>query len=122
VVGLVPPTALPGGRAPASSVALVSEWLCIIRPPRATFMEDSSPEEDEIMGAHFEYLKGLLEEGTLILAGPSLEPPFGIIVFEAETEEEARRLIADDPSVKAGLQTPELHAFRASLLRRRDQA
>jgi uncharacterized protein YciI len=49
----------------------VSEWLCIIRPPRATFMEDATPEELEIMGEHFEYLKSLLEAGKLILAGPS---------------------------------------------------
>jgi uncharacterized protein len=82
-------------------------------------MEDSTPEEDEVMGAHFQYLKRLLEEGKLILAGPSLDPPFGIIVFEAESEEEARRLIADDPSVAAGVQTPELHPYRASLLRER---
>jgi uncharacterized protein YciI len=97
----------------------MSEWLCISRPPRPTFLEDSTPEEDAVMGAHFEYLKGLLDEGKLILAGPSLEPPFGVIVFEAETEDEARRLIDSDPSVSAGLQTPELHPFRASLLRGR---
>jgi uncharacterized protein YciI len=95
----------------------MGEWLCIIRPPRPTFMEDSTPEEDDVMGAHFEYLKGLLEAGRLILAGPSLEPPFGVIVFEAESEEEARRLIDADPSVASGLQTPELHPFRASLTR-----
>jgi uncharacterized protein len=97
----------------------MSEWLCIIRPPRPTFMDDSTPEEDAVMSAHFEYLKGLLEEDKLILAGPSLEPPFGVIVFEAESEEEARRLIAADPSVSAGVQSPELHPFRASLLRGR---
>jgi hypothetical protein len=44
-------------------------------------------------------------------AGPSLDPPFGIIVFEAATEEEARRLIDADPSVASGLKTPELHPF-----------
>jgi uncharacterized protein YciI len=97
----------------------VTEWLCIIRPPRTTFVEDMSPEEQEIMQKHFEYLKSLLEEGKLILAGPSLDPPFGIIVLEAESEEEARRLIEADPSVAAGVQTPELHPFRASLLRGR---
>lgn len=95
----------------------MSEWLCIIRPPRATFLEDSTPEEDEVMRAHFQYLEGLLEDGRLILAGPSLQPPFGIIVFEAEDEEEARRLIAADPSVASGIQRPELHPFRASLTR-----
>jgi uncharacterized protein len=95
----------------------MGDWLCIIRPPRPTFMKDSTPEENEVMRRHFEYLEGLLEDGTLILAGPSLDPPFGIIVFQAETEEDARRLIAADPSVAAGLQTPELHPFRASLTR-----
>jgi uncharacterized protein YciI len=95
----------------------MSDWLCIIRPPRPTFMDDSTPEEDEVMGRHFEYLEGLLESGRLILAGPSLDPPFGVIVFEAEDEAEARRLIEADPSVAAGLQTPELHPFRASLKR-----
>jgi uncharacterized protein len=99
----------------------MSEWLCIIRPPRATFMEDSTPEEDALMSAHFEYLKRLLDEGKLILAGPSLGPVFGVIVLEAESEEEARRLIDADPSVAAGLQTPELSPFRASLLRGREQ-
>jgi uncharacterized protein YciI len=98
----------------------VSEWLCIIRPPRTTFVEEMSLEEQEIMEKHFEYLKSLLEAGKLILAGPSLDPPFGVIVLEAETEEEARRLIAADPSVAAGVQTPELHPFRASLLRGRE--
>jgi uncharacterized protein len=98
----------------------VSEWLCVIRPPRVTFMEDATPEEQEIMREHFEYLKSLLEAGKLILAGPSLEPPFGIIVLEAESEDEARRLVAADPSVAAGIQMPELHPFRASLLRGRE--
>jgi uncharacterized protein YciI len=98
----------------------LSDWLCVIRPPRASFMEDATPEEGEIMREHFAYLKGLLDAGKLILAGPSLEPPFGIIVFEAESEDEAHRLIAADPSVAAGLQTPELHPFRASLVRGRE--
>jgi uncharacterized protein YciI len=84
-------------------------------------MEDSTPEEDALMSAHFEYLKRLLDEGRLILAGPSLDPVFGVIVLEAESEEEARRLIDADPSVAAGLQTPELSPFRASLLRGREQ-
>jgi uncharacterized protein len=98
----------------------VGQWLCVIRPPRATFMDDASPAEEQVMHDHFAYLKGLLDAGTLILAGPSLDPPFGIIVFEAESEDEARRLIEADPSVAAGVQTPELHPFRASLLRGRD--
>lgn len=72
------------------------------------------------MEDHFAYLKSLLEAGKLILAGPSLDPPFGIIVLEAENEDEARRLVEADPSVAARVQTPELYPFRASLLRGRE--
>ena len=97
----------------------MAEWLYVIRPPRPTFMDDASPEENEVMERHFEYLKRLLEEGRLILAGPSLDPPFGLVIFEAATEGDARRVMEDDPSVAAGVQFAELHPFRASLLRGR---
>jgi uncharacterized protein len=80
-------------------------------------MDDSTPEEDAVMSDHFAYLKGLLDEGTLILAGPSLDPVFGLIIFEADDEDAARRVLAGDPSIASGLQTAELHPFRASLTR-----
>ena len=83
-------------------------------------MQDATEDESAVMRDHFAYLKGLLDAGKLVLAGPSLDPPFGIIVFEADSEEEARQIVAGDPSVAAGLQTPELHPFRTSLLRGRD--
>ena len=97
----------------------MAEWLYVIRPPRPTFMDDASAEENEVMERHFVYLKGLLEEGRLILAGPSLDPPFGLVIFEASTADEARRVMEGDPSVAAGVQSAELHPFRASLLRAR---
>ncbi|HET6173741.1 MAG TPA: YciI family protein [Gaiellales bacterium] len=98
----------------------MSDWLCIIRPPRPTFIGDMSEEERTVMGEHFAYLQGLLRQGRLLLAGPSLDPPFGIVVFVAESEEEAWALVRADPSVRAGVQTPELHPFRTSLLAGRD--
>ena len=94
----------------------MSEWLCIIRPPRPTFMDDASAEEERVMEKHFAYLQELLRDGKLLLAGPSLDPVFGLIVLVAETEEEAWELVRSDPSVRAGVQTPELHPFRASLV------
>jgi uncharacterized protein YciI len=83
-------------------------------------MDDASPEEGQVMDEHFAYLRQLLSEGKLLLAGPSLDPVFGVIVLVAETEDEAWELIRADPSVRAGVQTPELHPFRASLVAGRD--
>ena len=54
------------------------------------------------------------------LAGPALSRLFGVVVIEAEDEDEARRIAASDPAVSSGLQTVELSPFRLSLLRGRD--
>ena len=46
-----------------------SQWLGIVRPNRATFLQDITEDEKQTVGRHFEYLQKLLAEGTLILAG-----------------------------------------------------
>jgi uncharacterized protein YciI len=72
------------------------------------------------MREHFRYLQRLLREGKLLLAGPAFEPLFGLIVLVADSERDAWELVRADPSVRAGIQTPELQPFRASLLAGRD--
>jgi uncharacterized protein YciI len=47
----------------------MSDWLCIIRPPRATFISDKRDDERAVMRGHFAYLERLLGEGRLLLAG-----------------------------------------------------
>ena len=98
----------------------MSEFLGIIRPPRPTFAQDADDREQAIMGEHFGYLSRLLAEGKLVLAGPSLMPAFGILVLEVADEEEAWAIMRADPSVQAGVNTPEVYPFRVSLLRGRD--
>jgi len=98
----------------------MAEWLYVLRPPRQTFADDMTDEESAIMREHFAYLRQLLTDGALVLAGPSLGPVFGIAVVEADDEEEAGRIMAADPAVSSGLQTAELSPFRVSLLRGRD--
>ena len=76
-------------------------------------------EEDNQIGAdHFNRLKQAMETGILIFAGRSLDGigP-SVVVFEAETEEEARQFMLDDPFVKYRLFRAELHPFRAALVR-----
>ena len=70
------------------------------------------------MSEHFVYLKKLLEEGKLILAGPVIDPDDtkGIYILNAESEADARNLMANDPAVIAGVQRlDEFKPFRASL-------
>jgi uncharacterized protein YciI len=70
---------------------------------------------------HFERLKRLLDEGTLILAGPTLGTVnTGIAVFEAPDEDAARTIMNEDPVIAGGFARGELRPFRASLLRGRE--
>jgi uncharacterized protein YciI len=96
----------------------MSTYIYLIRATRPGFADGSTPEEDAAMSEHFAYLKGLLADGRLILAGPCLDTAFGVVIFDAETEEEARSMMETDPSVRAGVMSAELHPFRASLLRK----
>jgi uncharacterized protein YciI len=99
----------------------VSEWIYFIHPPRESFAATMTDEERAVWGVHFERLKRLLDEGTLIMAGPTLgETNTGIAIFEAPDEAAARRIMEEDPVFAGGFARPELRPFRLSLLRGRD--
>lgn len=85
----------------------------LVRPESLTTM---SPEEEKIIDEHFEYLKRKLQEKMLVLAGPCLDGEFGIVIFRAESKKEAETFMNNDPAVKGGLMTSELHPFRISLV------
>ncbi|MGE5673273.1 MAG: YciI family protein [Mycobacterium leprae] len=96
----------------------MKQWLYVLRPTRAGMPEDPTPEESAAVGRHFEYLQSLLAAGRLIIAGRTLEEEsFGIAVFEAESEEEARVIVSGDPAVREGVMTAVLHPYRVALLR-----
>ena len=56
----------------------------------------------------------------MILAGRSLdgEGP-AVVIFEADSEEQARSFMEADPFVAGGLMRAQLHPFRAALIRSR---
>jgi uncharacterized protein YciI len=93
-----------------------AQFLVIYRPPRSTFGDDATAEEKRAVGDHFEYLKRLLEEGTLLLAGPCLDASMGIAVLETDSFEQAEAVLARDPAVLAGVFRGEIRPYRVSLM------
>ena len=82
--------------------------------------KNRTAKEEAIVARHFAKLKGLLEEGKLILAGKTVgldERTFGVVIFEADSEEEARFLMETDPAVEEGIMTAELFPYRFALWR-----
>ncbi|MFX1454663.1 MAG: YciI family protein [Promethearchaeota archaeon] len=98
-----------------------NHFYAIIRPYREDFITNPNDEEDKIMVNHFNYLKSLLNQKKLYLAGPTLIPedPFGLVIFETETAEEAKHLLENDPSVKLGIQKiSDFRPIRLSLIKK----
>jgi len=99
----------------------VAEWIYFIHPPRENFAATMTDEEQAVWGVHFQRLKRLLDEGTMIAAGPTLRTVnTGIAIFEAPDEDAARTIMEEDPVIAGGFARGELRAFRLSLLRGRD--
>jgi uncharacterized protein YciI len=91
----------------------MEQYVYFVQPPRPTFAEDATPDEEQIVSRHYFYLANLLEERRLLLAGPCLDAYRGIGVLEAGDEESAREIVDDDPAVVEGLFTADLHPFKA---------
>ncbi|MFO7172713.1 MAG: YciI family protein [Bacillota bacterium] len=53
--------------------------------------------------AHREYLAGLKEKGKLWASGPFADDSGALIIYEAESEAEARSLVENDPFCQAGV-------------------
>jgi uncharacterized protein YciI len=100
------------------------QYLYLIQPTRMAMLTDGpTPHEHETVSRHFDYLKTLVERGIVILAGRTLntdESSFGIVIFEAESEEEARAIMINDPAVQAGVMRAKLFPYRIALMADRE--
>jgi len=99
----------------------MAEWIYFIHPSRDDFAATMTEPEKRVWAEHFERLKELLAEGTLIIAGPTLgRINTGIAVIEAPDEQTARRIMEEDPAISTGFAAGELRGFKVALLRGRD--
>lgn len=96
-----------------------SDFLYLIRPTRPEMLTERMTEaEADAVAAHFEYLQGLADGGVVRLAGRTLETgarTFGLVVFTAASETEARRLVDQDPAVRERVMTAELFPFKIAI-------
>jgi uncharacterized protein YciI len=105
---------------PTTAPAQKLRFFMKLIPPRTTFPGDITPEEAKLMQQHEDYWVEQFKKGTVLIIGPVLDPKgaFGMAVLETATEEEARTLAMNDPSVKAGLNKVELSPMRVSMMKR----
>ena len=75
-------------------------------------MIDMSDEERGIMIKHVAYWAPYVDDGTVIVLGPVMDPKggYGMAVVSVESEEELNQIIDSDPA--NGLNSYEVHPMR----------
>jgi uncharacterized protein len=101
-------------------VADIRQFIYIVRPTRLQMLtEGPTSGEGAVVKRHLEYLERLAEAGVVLLAGRTQtadEKTFGLVVFRAESEEAARRIVDADPAVADGVMRAELYPYRVAVL------
>ena len=75
--------------------------------------------EDQLaVNKHFEYLKNQMDTGRMILAGRTqneMKDTFGIVIFNAPDDDDARSFMENDPSIQAGVMIGALYPYAIAL-------
>jgi len=94
------------------------EFAIIKKPIKENFNETGTEEEFAVVSEHFLYLKELLKKNILIIAGPELNAKFGFSVIETKSEDEARKIMENDPVVKKRNNECKVVSFQSKLVKR----
>lgn len=92
------------------------EFLAIAKAKRENWLATMTAEEKAIMAKHLEYVGQMFAEGKVVLAGPCLDGAYGIIIYKADSPEEAQEMFENDPAVQAGILNMELHPFKVGVM------
>ena len=89
--------------------------------PRLLDAKNWTEKDEQIVGRHFRRLQQMHKEGRVILAGRTLNESdpsqFGVVIFEADSEDEARKVMEADDAVKEQIMTAQLFPFSVALIR-----
>lgn len=88
--------------------------------PRLHDDNNWSQTDKDIVDRHFIRLKKYTEEKKVMLAGRTTNKSsesFGLVIFEAASEEEAIEFMDGDPAVLEGIMTAKLYPYRVALIR-----
>ncbi len=76
-----------------------------------SLMVNRNPLDASVIERHVAYLKRLDQEGSLILCGPFIDEPGGMVVFSAGSMDEAKKIAQNDPFIHEGYKTHTLRTM-----------
>jgi D-alanyl-D-alanine carboxypeptidase len=103
----------------APTQAAKKQFVIVLRlQPKYQDDKNWTEADNQAVGRHFAKLQQLQKDGKLILAGRTLvKESIGLVIVEAETEAEARRVMEEDDAVKAGIMAAEIFPFQTALVK-----
>jgi uncharacterized protein YciI len=69
--------------------------------------------DDVLMHREKEYLAALQRSGEIFLSGPLADHTAGLVVYDVQSLKEAQQLVEEQPMVRAGLLSVDLHELFA---------
>jgi uncharacterized protein YciI len=110
------------GVEPRAQTGRRPQFVYVLRVARSFHELDRwTDAETGVIGRHFARLAAATASGRVLIAGRTMEAlpdTFGLVIFEADDVDDARRFMAADPAVIAGLMTATLHPYQVALQRR----
>jgi uncharacterized protein YciI len=88
----------------------VTLYVAIVKPGE-TWLANKAAGKPNDLSAHFAYVKRMREEGKLILGGPFADGAGGLLVYRADSMEEARKLMSADPACVQKIFEFEMHPW-----------
>ena len=96
------------------------QFIYTLQPTRLGMLSDGpSAEEQAAVMAHVSHLEAEAANGRVLLAcraQTNHEKTFGIVILQADSEQEAEQLMRADPAVAQGVMTAELYPYRVAVL------
>lgn len=94
----------------AQHLAVVNRTFLVIYRPGPSWLP-GKPVTEQPLKEHGKYMLSLYISGSMKLAGPLTDNAGGAVLLDVADESEAKRVVAEDPAVKAGIFIYELHPW-----------
>ena len=81
----------------------MKSFFCKLIAPRASFVRDMSPDEEQVMREHGTYWREAMAAGKVVAFGLVADPAgaYGIGIVEFEDEAAARTFTDNDPTIRS---------------------
>jgi uncharacterized protein YciI len=115
--------------APLMAAETMPQWLIVLTLARPELQDPKTwtDKDNAAVGAHFERLKTMTDQGRIIVFGRTQDTlpnghlvpdTIGLIILEAPDRAAAEAVLNDDPAVKAGLMRGKVFSYQIALQRK----